>query len=85
MINKKYPLNLCQQATMRGVNGRGSDGSGDLLGLTLFLLQWQRRQRPVGEDTIHVLVLMVVDEGSWRQQQRWGRLAADDCVDGSGR
>jgi hypothetical protein len=48
-----------------------------------LLSRWQRRQQPVGEYTIHVLVLMVVDEGGWRRQ-RW-RSAADNSVDGSGR
>jgi hypothetical protein len=46
-------------------------------------LQWQRWWQPVGEYTIHVLVLTMVDEGVWRWQRR--RSAADDSVDGSER
>jgi hypothetical protein len=42
MINKKYPLFLCQQATTREVNGRGSNGGGNLSRGTLFT-SWSQR------------------------------------------
>jgi hypothetical protein len=73
MINKNTPLILRQWATTREVNEGGSNnGSGNLSGQTQLLLRWQRQEQPVQGDTIHVLVLTVVDEGSWwRRQWRW--------------
>jgi hypothetical protein len=83
MINKNYPLILHRWATMMEIDGGRSNDGGSLSGWTLFLSRWQPQWQPVGEDTIHVAVLKVVDEGSRQGRRQW-RLAADKSVDGGG-
>jgi hypothetical protein len=78
MINKKYPLILCQWATTSKVDGGGSNSGGNLLGQTQILSQWQQQGGPVRGDPIHIAVSTVVDEGG----RQWQQSAADDCVDG---
>jgi hypothetical protein len=68
------------------IDGMGSNGGGNLLELPLFLSRWQRQQQPIREDTIHIVVLTVVDEGGWQQRLRQRRqLAMDNSVNSGGR